>query len=135
VTPPQFTVNLPPRLGVVMCGDYLYPYASGGFGPDAWEEIAMQQSAAREPLRQEVDALEILRSRTRTRRRRRKRSWVASRALPVAVVLIYSTFRIGPSRFTASPAFFKGAMADLSQVFMVLYAVTNVANWQIPECS
>jgi hypothetical protein len=55
--------------------------------------------------------------------------------LPVAVVLIYSTFRIGPTRFTASLAFFKSAMAGLRQVFMALHAVTNVANWQTPDCS
>ena len=95
----------------------------------------MQQSAAREPLCQEVDAFEILRSRTRTRRRRRKRSWVASMGLPVAVVLICSTFRIGPTRFTASLAAFKRAMAGLRQVFMALHAVTNVANWQTLDCS
>jgi len=95
----------------------------------------MQQSAVLEPLCQEADAFELLRSRTRTRRRRRKRSWVASRGLPVAVVLIYSTFRIGATRFTASLAFFKSAMAGLRQVFMALHAVTNVANWQTPDCS
>ena len=95
----------------------------------------MQQSAAREPLCQEVDALEILRSRTRTRRRRRKRSWVASRVLLGPVALIYSTFWIDPTRFTVSRAFFKRAMAGLRQVFMALHAVTNVANWQILDCS
>jgi hypothetical protein len=88
----------------------------------------LRQVAARELLYQELDGLKALRSRTRTRRRRRKRAWGASRVLLVPEVLSSALFGIGLSRFTVSPAFFKGVMPGLRQAFVALHAVTDVAS-------
>jgi hypothetical protein len=53
----------------------------------------MHQSNAGQSLRQEVGAIELLRSRTRTRRRRRKRSWGAAWAYLPPVFLNCGTRR------------------------------------------
>jgi hypothetical protein len=51
----------------------------------------MHQSNAGQSLRQEVDVIELLGSRTRTRRRRRKRSWGTAWAYLRLVFLICGT--------------------------------------------